>query len=110
MTVTSSMVLHAILTGDLGMHRKFVPSLLLCEQQEMCLDSMQDLLECVCSDTDLLKTVLTGGESWVFGQTPRLIVIVEVFWSSLWCSSVQETGVVEVKQVTAASRQCPGPV
>jgi hypothetical protein len=59
-----------LLTEDLGMRRvvdKFVPKLLLPDQQQLCLQVAQDMLECA----RFLKTVITGDESWVYGYDPE---------------------------------------
>jgi hypothetical protein len=46
---------------------KFVPKLLLPEEQQLCLKVMQDMLECANRDPEFLKTVITGNEMWVYG-------------------------------------------
>jgi predicted DNA-binding protein YlxM (UPF0122 family) len=61
---------HSILREDLHMCRvvaKFVPKLLLQEQQELRLEVMRDMLECVNGDPEILKTMITGDETWVYG-------------------------------------------
>jgi hypothetical protein len=65
---------HAILTDDFGMRRvaaKFVPKLLSCEQKELLLDVVQNMMECANGDLDFLMTVITGDESWVYGYDPE---------------------------------------
>jgi predicted transcriptional regulator len=50
---------HSILTEDLHMCRvvaKFVPKLLAQEQRQLCLEAMQDMLECANGDPEFLKT------------------------------------------------------
>jgi hypothetical protein len=49
---------------------KFVPKLLSCEQKELHLGVVQDMLECANGDLDFLKTVITGDESWMYGYDP----------------------------------------
>jgi hypothetical protein len=46
---------------------KFVPKLLSQEQQQLCLEVAQDMLECSNRDPEFLKTVMTGDETWVYG-------------------------------------------
>jgi transposase len=61
---------HSILTEDLHMCRvvaKFLPKLLLQEQQQLRLEVMWDMLECANGDPEFLKTVITGDETWVYG-------------------------------------------
>jgi hypothetical protein len=41
---------------------KFVPNLLLPEQQQLRLEVTQDMLECANRDPDFLKTVINGDE------------------------------------------------
>jgi uncharacterized lipoprotein NlpE involved in copper resistance len=42
------------------MAAKFVPKLLSPEQQHLCLEVVQDMLECANRDPEFLKTVITG--------------------------------------------------
>jgi len=59
-------LVHTILTVDLGLRRvsaKFVPKLLTMEQKQLHLEIAQDMLDCVESDSNFLKTVITGDES-----------------------------------------------
>ncbi|XP_025271347.1 protein GVQW3 [Camponotus floridanus] len=61
---------HAIFLGVLGMQRvaaKFVPKLLNFDQKQRRVDIAQELLNAVNDDPDLLKRVITGDESWVYG-------------------------------------------
>jgi hypothetical protein len=46
---------------------KFVPKLLLQEQQQLRLEVALDMLECTNGDPEFLKTVITGDETWVYG-------------------------------------------
>jgi len=65
---------HTILTADLGLRRvsaKFVLKLLTMEQKQLRLEIAQDMLDCVESDSNLLNTVITGDESWVYGYDPE---------------------------------------
>jgi hypothetical protein len=50
---------------------KFVPMLLLQEQQQHCLEVMWDKLECANRDPEFLKTVIIGDETWVYGYDPE---------------------------------------
>jgi hypothetical protein len=68
---------HSVLTEDLHMCRvvaKFVPKLLSQEQQQLCLQVAQDMLECTTNDPEFLKTVITGDEMWVYGYDPEMKV------------------------------------
>ncbi len=61
---------HAIFSEILGMKRvaaKFVPKLLNFDQKERRMSIAQELLNDVNDDPDLLKRVITGDESWVYG-------------------------------------------
>jgi hypothetical protein len=61
---------HLIVTEDLHMFRivaKCVPKLLSQEQQQLCLEVTQDMLECANRDPEFLKTMITGDETWVYG-------------------------------------------
>ena len=61
---------HTILTEDLAMRRvsaKFVPKLLVEQQKQLRLKIAQDLLDCANSDSDFMKTIITGDETWVYG-------------------------------------------
>jgi hypothetical protein len=65
---------HSILTQDLHMCRvvvKFVPKLLLQEQQQLPLEVTRDMLECASGDPQFLKTMITGDETWVYGYDPE---------------------------------------
>ncbi|EFN70230.1 hypothetical protein EAG_12167, partial [Camponotus floridanus] len=46
---------------------KFVPKLLNFDQKQRRVDIAQELLNAVNDDPDLLKRVITGNESWVYG-------------------------------------------
>jgi hypothetical protein len=61
---------------------KFVPKLLLQEQQQLRLQVTQDMLECANGDPEFLKTVITGDETWVYGYDPETKV-----QSSQWTHS-----------------------
>ena len=41
------------------------------EQKQLCLEIVQDMLNCVESDSNFLNTVITGDESWVYGYDPE---------------------------------------
>jgi transposase len=65
---------HLILTEDLHMCImvvKFVPKLFSQEQQQLCLEVAWDMLECANGETEFLKTVITGDETWVYGYDPE---------------------------------------
>lgn len=65
---------HTILTADLGLKRvsaKFVPKLLTMEQKQLRLEIVQDMLDCIESDSSFLNTVITGDESWVYRYDPE---------------------------------------
>ncbi|XP_064111493.1 protein GVQW3-like [Macrobrachium nipponense] len=73
---------HTILTEDLAIRRvfaKFVPKLLVEQQKQLCLEIAQDLLDCANSDSDFMKTIITGDETWVYGYNPKT-----KFQSSQW--------------------------
>jgi hypothetical protein len=53
---------------------KFVPKLLLQEQQRLRLEVTRDMLECTNGDPEFLKTVITGDETWVYGYDPEMKV------------------------------------
>ena len=59
---------QAIFTDVLGMKRavaKIVPKLLNSEQKQSCMDIAQEMLMTLNDNPDLLKTIITGDESWV---------------------------------------------
>ena len=61
---------QAILTNVLGMKQaaaKIVPKLLNCAQKQSRVDIVQEMLTTFNSDPDLVKKVITGYESWVYG-------------------------------------------
>ncbi|XP_014480045.1 PREDICTED: uncharacterized protein LOC106747216 [Dinoponera quadriceps] len=61
---------QSILKDVLGMTRvsaKFVPKLLNFDQKQHRMNIAQDMLNDVNDDPDLLKRVITGDESWVYG-------------------------------------------
>ena len=63
-----------ILNKILGMTRvcaKFIPKLLTTEQKEFRSEIAQDNLEMVSDDKNVLKKVITGNESWVYGYDPE---------------------------------------
>ena len=73
---------HSILTEDLQMWRvlaKFVPKLLTEEQKELWKEICKDMLDCVNHDPEFMKTIITGGETWVNGYDPET-----KFQSSQW--------------------------
>jgi hypothetical protein len=50
---------------------KFVPKLLLQEQQQLRLEVVRDMLECTNENPEFLKTVITSDETWVYGHDPE---------------------------------------
>ena len=63
-----------ILNKILGMTRvyaKFIPKLLRTEQKDLCSEIEQDNLEMVSDDENVLKKVITGDHSWVYGYDPE---------------------------------------
>ena len=63
-----------ILNNILGMTRvcaKFIPKLLTTEQKDLRSEIVQDNLEMVSDDENVLKKVITGDESWVYGYDPE---------------------------------------
>ena len=46
---------------------KIVPKLQNFEEKQLCIGIAQEMLTTFNDDPDLLKTVITGGESWVYG-------------------------------------------
>ncbi|XP_020299181.1 putative uncharacterized protein FLJ37770, partial [Pseudomyrmex gracilis] len=63
-----------ILTENLAMARvcaKFIPKLLMAEQKNLCFEIAQDNLEMISNDENVLKKIITGDESWVYGYDPE---------------------------------------
>ena len=63
-----------ILNKILGMTRvcaKFISKLLTAEQKDLRSEIAQDNLEMVSDDENVLKKVITGDESWVYGYDPE---------------------------------------
>ena len=63
-----------ILNKILGMTRvcaKFIPKLLTTEQKDLRSEIAQDNLEMVSDDENVLKKVISGDESWVYGYDPE---------------------------------------
>ena len=61
---------HEILTENLGMHRiaaKFVPRLLTEDQKQNRVDVSQELLDRANDDDNVLKNIITGDKTWVYG-------------------------------------------
>ncbi|UYV73920.1 hypothetical protein LAZ67_11001446 [Cordylochernes scorpioides] len=61
---------HSIFINDLGMRRvaaKFVPKLLNCDQKQHRLNIANEMLDSVRDDPNLLQSVITGDEAWVYG-------------------------------------------
>jgi hypothetical protein len=53
---------------------KFVPKLLLQEQQQLCLEVVRHMLECANRDHEFLKTMITGDQTWVYRYDPEMKV------------------------------------
>jgi len=67
----STVSVHSILTNDLATRRvsvKFVPKLLTMEQKQLRLEVSQDVLDYANSNPEFLNFVITGDESWVYGN------------------------------------------
>ena len=65
---------YEILNKILGMIRvcaKFIPKLLTTEQKDLRSKIAQDNLEMVSDGENVLKKVITGHESWVYGYDPE---------------------------------------
>ena len=61
---------HEIFSNVLGMKRvaaKFVPKLLNFEQKQRRMEVAQESLNKVNDDAELLKRIITGDETWVYG-------------------------------------------
>ena len=62
---------HEIFSNVLGMKRvaaKFVPKLLNFEQKQRRMEVAQKSLNKVNEDAELLKSIITGDETWVYGN------------------------------------------
>ena len=94
-----------ILNKILGMTRvcaKFISKLLTTEQKDLCSDIAQDILEMVSEDENVLKKVITGDESWVYGYDPETKQ-----QSSQWTVDFQTShGRKKHVKVGAMSSQC----
>jgi len=65
---------HQILTQELTMRKlctKIVPKNLTIEQKDNRKDMYLHLLERIQSDRNFLKSVITGGETWIFEYDPE---------------------------------------
>lgn len=65
---------QSILTTDLNMRQvtaKFVPPILTEEQKQQRLSISLELLERSASDSDFLRYIITGDETWVYGYDPE---------------------------------------
>ena len=65
---------QAIFTVALGMKRaasKIVPKLLNFERKQRRMDIAQEMLTTFNDDSDVLKKVITGDESWVYSNHPN---------------------------------------
>jgi hypothetical protein len=57
-----------------GVVAKFVPKLLLQEQQQLRFEVAWDMMECTNGDPEFLKNVITGDETWVYGYDSKMKV------------------------------------
>jgi hypothetical protein len=92
-----------ILSEDLGMQRmaaKFVPNLLLLEQQQLLREVVQDMLDCVSRDPEFLKSVITGDESWACGYDPETEV-----QSSQWKRNENATNTCDTTLLSSSDRR-----
>jgi hypothetical protein len=65
---------QSILIEDLAMKRvvaKFVPKLLMMEQKQLRVEVSQDILDSKNCDPGFMNTIITGDESWVYGDNPE---------------------------------------
>ena len=92
-----------ILNKILGMTRvcaKFITKLLTTEQKDLRSEIAQDNLEMVSDDENVLKKVITGDESWVYGTILKLN-------NNLHSGSVQTShGRKKHVKIGAMSNQC----
>ncbi|UYV71165.1 hypothetical protein LAZ67_8001971, partial [Cordylochernes scorpioides] len=61
---------HSIFINDLGMRlvaAKFVPKLLNCDQKQHRMNITNEMLDSVRDNPNLLQSVITGDEAWVYG-------------------------------------------
>ena len=76
---------HPIFTEELKMHRvtaKFVPRLIISDQQAHRVQVCQDLRDHLENDKEFLSKIITGDESWVYGHDVQTKV-----QSSQWTSN-----------------------
>ena len=67
-------IVSQILIEDLGMSRviaKFLPRVLTEDQKNFRVEIVKDNLESINKDPKLLKRVITGDETWVYGYDPE---------------------------------------
>ncbi|UYV72490.1 hypothetical protein LAZ67_9003364 [Cordylochernes scorpioides] len=70
----STFVVHGIVTEDLQMRKvcaKLVPKVLTQDQKELRVLRCQELLDLIQNELDLLNSVVTGDESWMFEYDPE---------------------------------------
>ena len=73
---------HSILTEGLSLRRmsaKFVPKLLTEQQKEFRKEISEDMLDLANHDPELIKAIIIGDETWVYGYHPET-----KFQSSQW--------------------------
>ena len=83
----SKTIVHGILTGNQRMKRlasKVVPRILSDEQKMKRLNNSKEMLLKIQKNPELLKRVITGDESWVYGYDPETKQM-----SSRWLTSTE---------------------
>ena len=55
--------------GNDSVCAKFIPKLLTTEQKNFRFEIIQDNLKIVNNDENILKKIITGDESWVYGKS-----------------------------------------
>ncbi|GFX04040.1 protein GVQW3 [Trichonephila clavipes] len=71
----STLVVHGVVTEDLQMRKvcvKLVPKGLTQNQKELRVLRCQELLDLIQNELDILKSVVTGDEFWMFEYDPEL--------------------------------------
>ena len=66
--------MQVILTSNLNMQSiaaKFMPRLLISDQEELRAEICQDLYQNVLDDLTFMSRVITGDETWVYGYDPE---------------------------------------
>ena len=68
---TTVWVISNKISGMTRVCAKFIPKLLTTEQKDLHSEIAQDNLEMASDDENVLKKVITGDESWVYGYDPE---------------------------------------